>query len=162
LCLRRKETGARAGGGERDAAPQDEQRDVLGEQASGGFRRGNCARRGRRFAGRRRRSGAAPCKGACEGVAKAHPGHSIRGGTRCVTCARRQLIPAAAVFHSSCPGRSALKTRVDALMTRASIEKKRFGRKGWIAGSSPAMTDGSVAKAIGLTRSLCWRGREPS
>src|SRR5262249_45421667 len=33
------------------------------------------------------------------------------------------------VLHSSCPG-----------LTRASIEKKRFNRSGWIAGSSPAMT----------------------
>jgi hypothetical protein len=41
----------------------------------------------------------------------------------------------------SCAGRSASKTRVNALMTRASIF---FARKscedGWIAGSSPAMT----------------------
>src|SRR5262249_6707440 len=40
----------------------------------------------------------------------------------------------------SCAGRSASRTRVNALMPRASIEKKRFNRSGWIAGSSPAMT----------------------
>src|SRR5262249_55219720 len=37
------------------------------------------------------------------------------------------------------PGRSASKTRVDALMTRGSIAKKS-SRKRWMAGSSPAMT----------------------
>jgi hypothetical protein len=42
---------------------------------------------------------------------------------------------------ASCAGRSASKTRVNALMTRASIFFARgFYEEGWIAGSSPAMT----------------------
>ena len=45
------------------------------------------------------------------------------------------------VSSSSCAGRSASKTRVNALMTRASIFfAKCFYEEGWIAGSSPAMT----------------------
>jgi len=42
---------------------------------------------------------------------------------------------------SSCAGRSASKTRVNALMTRASIFFAESSyEEGWIAGSSPAMT----------------------
>src|SRR5262249_27752983 len=33
--------------------------------------------------------------------------------------------------NPSCPGRSAPKTRVNALMTRASIERKNVKRRGW-------------------------------
>jgi hypothetical protein len=44
-------------------------------------------------------------------------------------------------WYSSCAGRSASKTRVNALMTRASIFfAKGSYEDGWIAGSSPAMT----------------------
>ena len=48
----------------------------------------------------------------------------------------------AEVLNSSCAGRSASKTRVNALMTRASIFFARsLYEDGWIAGSSPAMTE---------------------
>src|SRR5262249_38226262 len=44
-------------------------------------------------------------------------------------------------FHKSCPGITRRKTRVNALMTRASIFfAKSSYKKRWIAGSSPAMT----------------------
>jgi len=47
-----------------------------------------------------------------------------------------------AVANASCAGRSASKTRVNALMTRASIFFARsLYEDGWIAGSSPAMTE---------------------
>src|SRR5262249_9787490 len=126
-----EEDGERAVGEERDADHDDEQRDVFGEQTPAGFRRGNSATRARPFAGSRRRSGAAPCKGACEDVAKAHPGHSIRAGPRFVTCTFCRFIRMTA-FDSSCPG-----------LTCASMKTRPLRR--WIAGPSPAMTvDGSV------------------
>src|SRR5262249_16769248 len=51
----------------------------------------------------------------------------------------------------SCPGIARRKTRVNALMTRASIERKHFNRRGWIAGSSPAMTVDGSAPMAGMT-----------
>src|SRR5262249_9988876 len=61
----------------------------------------------------------------------AHPGRHRRGAARAY----------ARPFHvldSSCPG-----------LTRASIERKHFERRGWIAGSSPAMTvDGPMIVGV--------------
>src|SRR5215470_4769183 len=52
--------------------------------------------------------------------------------------------------NSSCAGRSASKTRVNALMTRASIFFARsLYEEGWIAGSSPTMTAVSVPAPLG-------------
>jgi hypothetical protein len=51
---------------------------------------------------------------------------------------------------ASCAGRSAAKTRVNALTPRASIFfAKSFYEEGWIAGSSPAMTAVSVPAPLG-------------
>jgi len=73
-------------------------------------------------------------------------------------------------FHSSCPGRSAslrtftpvfdgLWTRVNALMTRASIEKKHFSSIGWIAGSSAAMTQAGPRPDLAFTSLHRSRGK---
>src|SRR5262249_56459959 len=75
-------------------------------------------------------------------IAGIHPSVALHGWRllvrTCVALARRS-IPAAAVLNLSCPGLARRKTRVNALTTRASIEKE-LHRRGWIGGSSPAMT----------------------
>src|SRR5262245_34474872 len=139
----------RAVGEERDADHHHEQRDVFGEQASAGFRRGNSAGRGWLFAGSRRRSGAAPCKGACEDVAKAHPGHSIRAGPRFVTRTFCRLLPMGSVNRSVMPG---LVPGIHVLFLDAA--------KTWMAGTSPAMT--VWGGRLNITRSPYSRGQAAS
>jgi hypothetical protein len=49
----------------------------------------------------------------------------------------------------SLPGRSASKTRVNALITRQSIDfRKNFSRRRWMRGSSPRMTLRWKARAV--------------
>src|SRR5215467_755773 len=151
----------RAVGEERDADHHDEQRDVFGEQAAAGFRRRNGGARVRLPA--RGRGGLTAGNTAREEIAKAHSGHSIRAGPRFVICTFCGFITGTASLNSSCPGRSASKTRVNALVPRASIEKKRFNPRGWIVGSSPAMTVHGLAwRPTAFTQSRGWRGRAAS
>src|SRR5262249_10563485 len=69
------------------------------------------------------------------------------------------FLPSSSLWNSSCAGRSASKTRVNALVTRASIEKRLHSRR-WIAGSSPATMANRRHRRPMIPLPACGRAQE--